>query len=396
VLRRRGRGHGAPADAGFAAAVVDQLDDGVIACDAAGRVVLASRRAREQHGGRIKALPTDGWADGSHVSYPGQSRALTPEELPLARALRGEDLQGLELCVARPGAVPRTLLVDGGPVTDRQGRRVGAAIRLRDVTAERADMAASALRSTVFDGLPAGVVLVRAADGVMVFVNEAWDQMFGYARGELVGRHVSVVNAADEQSPYARAEEILGALERDGTWRGEMHHVRKDGTRFWCAADIVRFEHPVHGTVWLSAHVDISVSKAAALSVLQSEERFRGAFEAAPAAIAILGRDLRVVEVNAELSAITGRARERLVGATLADLTHHDDRAHEARLLNELAGGEIPHVRAEVRLVAVDGAAVPVALSATVVRGPSGGWRYAVAVIEDLDARREPARAPTL
>src|SRR3954469_19222788 len=166
------------------------------------------------------------------------------------------------------------------------------------------------LQEAILANIAEGVGLVGAADGVLVWVNETWERMFGYGPGELVGRHVSVVNAPGDIIPLQRADEIVGGLEREGRWRGEIENVRKDGTRFWSQANVSRFEHPEHGSVWISVLSDISERKRAEEALQEAEQRFRTVFEEGPIGIVVLDPDGRLVEVNASFSSVTGYARE--------------------------------------------------------------------------------------
>src|SRR4051794_2449326 len=136
------------------------------------------------------------------------------------------------------------------------------------------------LQAAILANIPEGVALVRATDGVLVWVNETWERMFGYAPGELVGRHVSSVNAPGDAAPLQRAEEIFGSLERDGRWHGEVESVRKDGTRFWSQAHVSRFEHPgEHGSVWIFVSSDITERRRAEEALQEAAQRFRTVFE---------------------------------------------------------------------------------------------------------------------
>ncbi|HRI11197.1 MAG TPA: PAS domain S-box protein, partial [Nannocystaceae bacterium] len=122
-----------------------------------------------------------------------------------------------------------------------------------------------------------GVNVVRAHDSAIVYVNPAFERLFGYDPGEILGRHVSVVNAPTERDPLAVADEITGHLRAHGSWRGEVLNVRKDGRAFPCWAVVTSFEHPTHGLAWLALHSDISARK-------EAEAALRRAAEAALAA----------------------------------------------------------------------------------------------------------------
>ena len=106
-----------------------------------------------------------------------------------------------------------------------------------------------------------GVLLIRVKDGVIVYTNPKLEKMFGYAHDELVGHHVSLLNAPAEKSPEETAHMIMNALHQYGVWTGEILNIKKDGTPFWCYAVVSTFEHHVHGTVWISIHQDITDRK---------------------------------------------------------------------------------------------------------------------------------------
>jgi PAS domain S-box-containing protein len=244
------------------------------------------------------------------------------------------------------------------------------------------------LQAAIMANIPEGIALVRASDGVLVYVSDKWNRMFGYEPGELVGRHVSVLNASGAVMPQQRADEIIGGLERDGEWHGEIENVRKDSTHVWCAASVCRLEHAEHGSVWLAVHTDITERKRAELAVHEAEERFRSVFEAGPIGIVVLDTAGRLVEANEAFATLTGYGHDEIVGMRLDDLTHPDDRGISTDLARRVLTGELRRYRVVQRYVTKHGEAVPVAVTATTVRDAAGRPRYGVAIVEDGSARR--------
>jgi PAS domain S-box-containing protein/putative nucleotidyltransferase with HDIG domain len=116
------------------------------------------------------------------------------------------------------------------------------------------------LQSEMMKRMTEGVYLVRM-DGIIVYTNPKFEQMFGYESGEMLGKHASIVNYPTEQSPEETTREILEVLDKEGEWQGEMQNVRKDGTPFWSYASIVSFDHSEHGKVLVAIHSDITERK---------------------------------------------------------------------------------------------------------------------------------------
>lgn len=146
-------------------------------------------------------------------------------------------------------------------------------VMLNDVTERRAADGILRLHSNIFESLSEGINLIRASDGVIAFTNEPFNRIFGYAPGELIGKHVSILNAPSEKSPEATAAEIIGELERTRMWRGEIQNTRKDKTVFWSHINVTTFDHPQFGPIWVSVHEDISERKQAEQALLESSRQ---------------------------------------------------------------------------------------------------------------------------
>src|SRR3954464_1285643 len=146
----------------------------------------------------------------------------------------------------------------------------------------------STLETAIVANLAAAVVVVGANDGEIIYTNPCWDRMFGYGPGELLGRHVAVVNAAADVTPEARAQAIFEALARDGVWNGEVLNVRKDGSRFWTASSISALDDAGNGPAWIALQTDITGRMMADESLAASEERYRRVFKSSPAALAMV------------------------------------------------------------------------------------------------------------
>lgn len=119
----------------------------------------------------------------------------------------------------------------------------------------------SRFQAAVTANLAEGVMAVRVADERIVYANPRFEQMFRFGPGELVGGHVSILNAPTAATAGETARQIVHELESGGAWHGEIENVRKDGTTFWCTASVASLDHPDFGPVWLAVHTDITERK---------------------------------------------------------------------------------------------------------------------------------------
>ena len=122
----------------FLAAVLDNITEGIVACDADGDLSLFNAAAEAMHGVPIDLdLPPAQWAD--HYRIIDADGGLVPlDHLPLRRAYAGERLRDLELWIGHPGGVDRLVRCNGQPLVADDGRLLGAVVTMRDVTDERA------------------------------------------------------------------------------------------------------------------------------------------------------------------------------------------------------------------------------------------------------------------
>lgn len=117
------------------------------------------------------------------------------------------------------------------------------------------------LHSRMMAQMSEAVLLVRAADGVIVYANPGADRMFGCGEGELVGRGFQALFAPSGKSPDDVTAAICSMLSRKGVWEGETEHMTRDGRRFWCASSASVFTHPRHGEVWMMLNKNITELK---------------------------------------------------------------------------------------------------------------------------------------
>ena len=181
----------------------------------------------------------------------------------------------------------------------------------RDISSRKYIESQLQLHSTILANVAEGVFLIRCADSNIVFTNAQFDDIFGYEKGELIGRHVSVLNATSKKNPEEVADAINNALKMHGEWRGEVHSIKKDGTTFWTEARVTTFEHKDFGTVWVAVQHDITEHKLAenALRIVAT------AFESQEG-IMITDANNQILRVNPAFTNITGYSAAESLGKT--------------------------------------------------------------------------------
>ncbi|MHB8509244.1 MAG: EAL domain-containing protein [Candidatus Dormibacteria bacterium] len=138
----------------FEKAVLDNMAEMIVACDADGRVTMFNS-AMQDLLGRAAPGPEVHLAELLELYHP-DGEPVAPEDSPMSRAMRGETVREMELIVVAAPGTRRTVIANGQNFHDTDGRQMGAVVVLRDVTEQRqveADLAYASLHDPL-TGLP--------------------------------------------------------------------------------------------------------------------------------------------------------------------------------------------------------------------------------------------------
>lgn len=121
----------------FLQALLDNLSDGIVACDEHGVLTLFNQATKEFHGLPRQAIPAADWAEYYNLYLPDGVTPMPSEDIPLFRALQGESITDVEMMIIPKHGQSRTLLANGDPIIDRCGKKIGAIAAMRDITERR-------------------------------------------------------------------------------------------------------------------------------------------------------------------------------------------------------------------------------------------------------------------
>jgi len=133
----------------------------------------------------------------------------------------------------------------------------------RDTTEHKKAEEEIRLHAAMMNNVAEGVYMIGLDDLLIKWTNDRFARMFGYDPGEMVGKQVDIVNAPTERTPTETRISIVDVLKETGEWHGEVRNIKRDGTHFWCYANVSLFEHPEYGKVIVSVHTEITERKQA-------------------------------------------------------------------------------------------------------------------------------------
>ncbi|MEH2159281.1 ATP-binding sensor histidine kinase [Nostoc sp.] len=118
----------------FLNAIIHNITDGIVVCDASGKLTLFNKATREFHGLPVESLPAEQWAEHFDLYQPDGQTPLSKTEIPLFRALQGEIVENAEMVIAPKHGLKRILLASGQAIFDASGNKLGAVVVMRDIS----------------------------------------------------------------------------------------------------------------------------------------------------------------------------------------------------------------------------------------------------------------------
>ena len=169
--------------------ILSSISDGVLVANAEGKFTFFNPSA-EQIAGGILDLKSEQWTGDHGVFYSDQKTRMTTAELPLVRAVRGEETDDVEMFVRnekKPDGYH--ISVSGRPLRTNVGGHGGGVIVFRDITRQKEAAAEldktmeelrkqSELMETMFNSISDGIV-VADVTGQSFYVNPASEQITG-------------------------------------------------------------------------------------------------------------------------------------------------------------------------------------------------------------------------
>lgn len=147
--------------------------------------------------------------------------------------------------------------------------------------------------------------------------NDAAERIFGYLRGQSIGRHAGFIIAESDLKMMRRLFHRPG-----GNGHALTHTRRADGSNIVCQWSHTQIIDQNGDTVrLLSIAEDITEKRQAEEARMASEAKFSGAFQCNPDGVAIMRLDNgNILDINAAGIKITGFTREETIGRSSLDL----------------------------------------------------------------------------
>lgn len=239
---------------------------------------------------------------------------------------------------------------------------------------ERLDMIA--------DLLDSGPVVIRdAVSGVITHWARGAEQLYGWKRGEALGRVERELLATQKAVDGALIDQSLA---RHGSWEGEVQQMHRDGRRLFVRRRLIA----IRPDAILLLNQDISDLKNAQAELAAREAHLRSILDTVPEAMVVIDERGHIVSFSAAAERLFGYTAAELRGRNVSTLMPPPDReGHDRYLSTYLATGR-RHIIGYGRIVTglkKDGTRFPMELA--VGETAARGERIFTGFIRDLTSR---------
>ncbi|MDR4479199.1 MAG: PAS domain S-box protein [Nitrospira sp.] len=381
----------------FLQSVLDNMAEGVVMADERGTFQMWNQAAERIIGSGPADIGIGQWSQHYALFLPDRVTPYPSNDLPLARAIRGESVTDALIFFHRPHWPGEAWLsVTARPLLDDTGQLRGGVAVFRDITAaKRTDEALrdSQERYRLLVTKASDIIYRTDASGRFTFVNPVAMRIMKYAEPELLGRRFIELIHPDHQPAAERFYGRQFVRKQPSTYY-EFLALAKDGSEVWIGQNVqVLLEQ---GTVvgFQAVARDITDRKRAEEARLESEERLRSIVQSTGDAIILMDTRGQVAFWNSGAETTFGYTAEEMLGQSVTRIIPQRLReAHQRGVERVAAAGRLTLQADMFELIGLrkDGTEFPLEFSLAAWTAKSA--LFITGIIRDISERRQAESA---
>jgi diguanylate cyclase (GGDEF)-like protein/PAS domain S-box-containing protein len=242
--------------------------------------------------------------------------------------------------------------------------------------------------------------LAGAGDGVWdwnnvtdeVHYSSRWKSMLHYRNDEIpnnLSAWKELVHPDDLDSVLQAVTDCLSG--KTENLHHEMRMRTRDGDWLWILSRgaVVQRDEQGRALRSIGTHTDISKQKNDELALLESDRRFRGAFENSAIGMALVDLNGDWLQINQALAQMLGYGMDDFKQLNARDVVHPDDWEADQQQRHLLKNGQQEYYQREERFLRQNGEVIYVQLSVSLVRDSADMPLHYVAQIQDITERHQ-------
>jgi PAS domain S-box-containing protein len=231
-------------------------------------------------------------------------------------------------------------------------------VSIADITESKRAAEALQTHTLVLESMAEGV-MVTDAEGKIMYSNPAFDTMFEYQPGELIGQPASRLNDFSATESLRFAQDMVEQLKTKRILCGEIRNRRKNGTAFYTQVRISALD-ATGKKYWITVQEDITERRQVEAALQQSEASYRIVTEESLAGVYVI-QDGLFRYVNPRLAQAFGYTPDELIDRLgPSDLVSPEDRDRIGEIIRRRLAGEGMPSRSEFEGLCKDGSIIHV------------------------------------
>lgn len=207
-----------------------------------------------------------------------------------------------------------------------KGKIIGLHGTAQDITDRKKQEDELRYRAEITNNITDGICLIDVKNLTILHTNRRMEKMFGYRHGEMIGKHVSTLNKADNKGDEIKiVQDIIQTISKKGKWKGVLLNKKKDGAAIWTQSSISKFNHPGFGQVYITVKMDITEQIQAETALRENEKRLASMIANISDVIAIIDEKGVNRYKSPNVEKWFGWKPDELVGKNTFEYIHPDD-----------------------------------------------------------------------
>lgn len=272
------------------------------------------------------------------------------------------------------------------PLYDNEENLLGFVKIMRDLTEAKRIEEANYFLASIVESTEDSVITVNF-DGIITSWNKAAEALYSMPATDAIGKSLSVITIPTDIKQLAL--NINKIKHRQSVEIYDTVSLLKDGKSVSLEVVLSPVKNADKEIIGVSVIArNVTQRRAAEGALRESEQRFRAIVSQTTAGISQMTMDGQLTLVNSKLCAMLGYSQQELIGRTLWDVTHEDDRENNKVIYEQLKRIGTPF-DIETRFIHKDGSMLWVNESLSIMRNEHDEPESTVAVILDITDRKK-------
>jgi len=211
--------------------ILNSLAEGVIVADKNGKFLFFNPVAEQILGIGLQDINTAEWSWVYGCYYTDMVTQYPSEQLPLARALRNEEVTNELIFIKNPLRPDGVFIrISGRPIRDADGSVSGGTVVFQDITEDKHNEAELKKLSNAVEQT-ADSVIITNKKGVIEYVNPAFEITTGYSREQAMGQTPKLLQSGLHDKAFYK--NLWKTILRGKPYRGTIINKKKSGEYYW-------------------------------------------------------------------------------------------------------------------------------------------------------------------